>query len=76
VSMICGSGSKIEKFTTESDKIANSPAVGTLGGVLLAWKSAPVQVLASRVDSYSVSGRVTSIPEIICVAAGMWLGGR
>jgi hypothetical protein len=25
VSMICGPGSKIEKFTTESDKIANSP---------------------------------------------------
>jgi hypothetical protein len=26
--MICGSGSKIEKFTTESDKIANFPVKG------------------------------------------------
>jgi hypothetical protein len=31
VSMICGPGSKIEKFTTESDKIANFPAEGGAG---------------------------------------------
>jgi hypothetical protein len=33
MSMICGPESKIEKFTTESDKIANSPLAPGKGGL-------------------------------------------
>lgn len=38
-------------FGSDFDKFVALPAVGTRGGVLIAWKSASVQVLASRVDA-------------------------
>ena len=42
-------------FGSEFDKFVLLPADGTHGGIIVAWKSATVQVLASQVDRHSVS---------------------
>ncbi|CAD6246850.1 unnamed protein product [Miscanthus lutarioriparius] len=42
-------------FGTAYDKYVELPADGTRGGILIAWKSNICQILASRVDNYSIS---------------------
>jgi exonuclease III len=63
-SVVCVSESKLqtvtpfiiaESFGTRFDGFAYLPAVGTAGGVIVAWCSADVRVLSSRVDGFSVS---------------------
>jgi exonuclease III len=44
-----------ESFGARFDGYVYLPAVGTAGGVIIAWHSPDVQVLASRVDRFSVS---------------------
>jgi hypothetical protein len=43
---VCGS---------DFDKFLTLPAVGTRGGILIAWKGAVCQVISSRIDKFSVS---------------------
>jgi hypothetical protein len=63
-SVVCASESKLEtilryvvseSFGPRFDGFAYLPAVGTAGGVVLAWCSEDVRVLSSRVDGFSVS---------------------
>ena len=42
-------------FGTVYDNFVALPAVGTRGGVLVAWKGGSCQAVASRVDNFSVS---------------------
>ena len=42
-------------FGSDFDKFVLLPAVDTRGGIIIAWKSAVVQALSSRVDAYSAS---------------------
>jgi hypothetical protein len=63
-SVVCVSESKldvvtpyviVECFGPGFDGFAYFPALGSAGGVVVAWKSEDVRVLAQRVDRFSVS---------------------
>ena len=63
-SVVCVSESKLqvvnpfvinETFGARFDGFAYLPAVGTAGGIVVAWASEDVRVLSSRVDRFSVS---------------------
>jgi exonuclease III len=63
-SIVCASESKLdsvspyivtESFGARYDQFISLPAVGTAGGIVLAWCSQDVCVLATRVDAFSVS---------------------
>jgi exonuclease III len=63
-SVVCVSESKlhtvtqfdvVECFGPRYDGFAYLPAVGSAGGLILAWNSDDVQVIASRTDRFSVS---------------------
>ncbi|XP_071677148.1 uncharacterized protein [Lolium perenne] len=63
-SVVCVSESKLQSVTqfdiaqwfgARFDGFVYVPAVGSAGGVLVAWRSEDVRVLASRVDRFSVS---------------------
>jgi hypothetical protein len=63
-SVVCLSESKLETVTpfviaetlgTRFDGFVYLPAIGTAGGIIVAWQSAEVRVLRSRVDQFSVS---------------------
>jgi exonuclease III len=68
-SVVCVSESKlqslsmfdiVEYFGPRYDGFTYLPAMGTAGGVVVAWRSEEVRVLQSRVDSFSVSVEVAS----------------
>jgi exonuclease III len=42
-------------FGSDFDKFVMLPAIGSSGGIIIAWKSVVVQAISSRVDSFSVS---------------------
>jgi hypothetical protein len=63
-SVVCVSESKlqlvtpyivVESFGPGFDGFAYLPSVGSAGGVIIAWKSQVVSVLAQRIDRFSVS---------------------
>jgi hypothetical protein len=63
-SIVCASESKLdsvspyivtESFGARYNQFISLPAVGTAGGIVLAWCSQDVRVLATRVDTFSVS---------------------
>jgi hypothetical protein len=67
-SVVCVSESKlhhvsafdiVECFGPRFDGFAYLPALGTAGGVIVAWASQDVTVLRSRVDTFSVSVEIS-----------------
>jgi hypothetical protein len=63
-SVVCVSESKLEtispyvvaeSFGARFDGFTFLPAVGTAGGIIVAWCSDDVRVVASRVDNFSMS---------------------
>jgi exonuclease III len=56
----------VECFGPRFDGFAYLPAVGSAGGVLIAWASQSVRVLSSRVDSFSVS------VKLCCPGGSAW----
>jgi hypothetical protein len=65
VSMICGPESKIEKFTTESDKIANSPLAPGKGGSS-GVRLASALLLAASQGLCSTAPRVSALLQGAC----------
>jgi hypothetical protein len=66
-SIVCASESKLESvspyivfesFGARFDGFAFLPSVGTAGGIVVAWCSDDVRVVATRVDRFSVSIKV------------------
>lgn len=62
--IICLQETKVASFSShlllsvcgsDFDKFLTLPAVGTRGGILIAWKGAVCQVISSRIDNFSVS---------------------
>jgi len=65
--LVCLQGTKVAAvnqfflcsvFGSDFDKFVLLPAAGTRGGIIIAWKSAAVQVISSHVDTFSVSVHV------------------
>ncbi|XP_071681410.1 uncharacterized protein [Lolium perenne] len=56
----------VECFGSRFDGFAYLPAVGSAGGVLIAWASQSVRVLNSRVDRFSVS------VQLCCPGGSAW----
>jgi exonuclease III len=66
-SIVCASETKLESvspyvvaesFGARYDQFIYLPAVGTTGGIVLAWCSLDICILATRVDAFSVSVQI------------------